>query len=125
MGPEVRQFEAELAAFCGAAHVVSCANGTDALMLALKALGVGDGDAVVVPSFTFAATAEVVPMVRATPIFADSREDTFNLDVKSLERAVGEARTRGLRPRAVIQSICAVFLLRCHGSRRLPPEAWT
>jgi dTDP-4-amino-4,6-dideoxygalactose transaminase len=102
MGPDVKRFEAELAAFCGARHAVSCANGTDALLLALMALGIGEGDAVFVPSFTFAATAEVVPFVRATPVFVDSDGDTFNLDIGSLKRAIVEARARGLRPRAVI-----------------------
>ena len=102
MGPDVKSFEAELAEFCGARHAISCGNGTDALLLALMALGVGDGDAVFVPSFTFAATAEVVPFVGATPVFVDSHDDTFNLDVASLKRAVAEARARGLRPRVVI-----------------------
>lgn len=102
MGPEVKRFEADLADFCGAEHVISCANGTDALQLALMALGVGQGDAVFVPSFTFAATAEVVPFVGATPVFVDSREDTFNMDVESLRRAIREARAKGLDPRVVI-----------------------
>ena len=102
MGPDVKKFEAELASFCGAGHVISCANGTDALLLALMALGVGEGDAVFVPSFTFAATAEMVPFLRATPVFVDSHADTFNMDVESLKRAIVEARARGLRPKAVI-----------------------
>lgn len=102
MGPDVKQFESELAAFSGAKHVVSCGNGTDALQLALMALGVGTGDAVFVPTFTFAATAEVVPLVGATPVFVDSRSDTFNMDSDSLRRAVAEAKRQGLRPRVVI-----------------------
>lgn len=102
LGPDVRKFEAELASFSGAGHVISCANGTDALLLALMALGVGEGDAVFVPSFTFAATAEMVPFLRATPVFVDSHADTFNMDVESLKRAIVEARARGLRPKAVI-----------------------
>src|SRR3954471_18818076 len=69
LGPEVRTFEADLAAFCGAKHVVSCASGTDALVLALRAQGIGPGDAVICPSFTFCATAEVAALVGATPIF--------------------------------------------------------
>ena len=72
MGPEVQTFEADLARFCGASHVVSCANGTDALALVLMAMGVRPGDAVFVPSFTFAATAEVVAWLGATPVFVDS-----------------------------------------------------
>ena len=102
MGSHVKRFEAELSAFCGAKHSISCANGTDALQLALMALGVGAGDAVLVPTFTFAATAEVVPFVGATPVFVDSDESTFNMDPASLQRAIGEARAKGLNPRAVI-----------------------
>src|SRR6478735_6617453 len=67
LGPEVKAFESELAAFCGARHVVSCASGTDALVLALRAMGIGPGDAVLCPSFTFCATAEVAALVGATP----------------------------------------------------------
>jgi dTDP-4-amino-4,6-dideoxygalactose transaminase len=102
MGPDVKQIESELAAFSGAKHVVSCGNGTDALQLGLMALGVGAGDAVFVPTFTFAATAEVVPLLGATPVFVDSRSDTFNMDPDSLRRAVAEAKRQGLRPRVVI-----------------------
>ena len=102
LGPEVRALEAELAAFCGARHAVSCASGTDALVLVLMALGVGPGDAVICPSFTFTATAEVVALVGATPVFADVEEASFNLDPESLQRACAAARELGLRPRAVI-----------------------
>jgi dTDP-4-amino-4,6-dideoxygalactose transaminase len=102
LGPEVRALEAELAAFCGARHAVSCASGTDALVLVLMALGVGPGDAVICPSFTFTATAEVVALVGATPVFADVEEASFNLDPESLRRACATARQLGLRPRAVI-----------------------
>src|SRR5882672_11548482 len=102
LGPEVRAFEAELAAFCGARHAVSCASGTDALVLVLMALGVGPGDAVICPSFTFTATAEVVALVGATPVFADVEEASFNLDPESLRRACAVAHELGLRPRAVI-----------------------
>ncbi len=102
MGPEVRALEAELGKFCGAKHVVSCASGTDALMLALMAKGVGRGDAVLCPSFTFCATAEVVALVGATPVFVDVDPDTFNMDPASLARGIGTARTLGLSPKAVI-----------------------
>jgi dTDP-4-amino-4,6-dideoxygalactose transaminase len=102
LGPEVRALEAELAAFCGARHAVSCASGTDALVLVLMALGVGPGDAVICPSFTFTATAEVVALVGATPVFADVEEASFNLDPESMRRACAAARGLGLRPRAVI-----------------------
>jgi dTDP-4-amino-4,6-dideoxygalactose transaminase len=102
LGPEVRTFEAELAAFCGARFAVSCASGTDALVMVLMALGVGPGDAVICPSFTFTATAEVVVLVGATPVFADVEEKSFNLDPESLRRACTAAREAGLRPKAVI-----------------------
>src|SRR6266571_3791549 len=102
LGPEVRALEAELAAFCGARHAVTCASGTDALVLAWMAQGIGPGDAVTCPSFTFTATAEVVALVGATPVFADVEEASFNLDPESLRRACARARELGLRPRAVI-----------------------
>ncbi|HVL72259.1 MAG TPA: aminotransferase class I/II-fold pyridoxal phosphate-dependent enzyme, partial [Beijerinckiaceae bacterium] len=76
MGPEVRALEAELARFCGARHAISCANGTDALAIVLMAKGVKPGDAIFCPAFTFAATAEVVAWLGATPVFVDVREDT-------------------------------------------------
>ena len=102
LGPEVAELERQLAAFCGARHCISCANGTDALLLALMAEGIGPGDAVFVPAFTFVATAEVAVLAGATPVFVDVRPDTFNLDVESLEAAIGEAKKRGLKPRCVI-----------------------
>ena len=102
LGPEVRMFEADLAAFCGAKEVVSCANGTDALVLVLKARGIKAGDAVFCPSFTFAATAEVVALVGATPVFVDVFADSFNMDPASLERGIATAKQLGLRPACVI-----------------------
>ena len=102
MGKEVRELEEKLAAFCGAKHCLSCANGTDALQLALMALGIKAGDAVFVPSFTFAATAEVVPLAGATPVFVDVLPDTFNMDPESLKRAIRHARELGLVPACVI-----------------------
>jgi dTDP-4-amino-4,6-dideoxygalactose transaminase len=102
LGPEVRLLETELASFCGVRHAVSCASGTDALLLVLMAKGIRQGDAVICPSFTFAATAEVVALVGATPVFADVEEASFNLDPASLERACATARRLGLRPKAVI-----------------------
>jgi dTDP-4-amino-4,6-dideoxygalactose transaminase len=102
LGPEVRAFEAELAAFCGAKHVVTCASGTDALVLALRAKGIGSGDAVICPSFTFCATAEVVALVGATPVFVDVDAATFNIDVKGIAGAVAAAKRAGLTPKAVI-----------------------
>jgi dTDP-4-amino-4,6-dideoxygalactose transaminase len=102
LGPEVRAFETALAAFCGARHAVSCASGTDALVLVLMAKGIGPGDAVICPSFTFTATAEVAALVGATPVFADVEEGSFNLDPESLQRACATARKLGLRPKVVI-----------------------
>jgi dTDP-4-amino-4,6-dideoxygalactose transaminase len=102
LGPEVKALESELAAFAGTRHVVSCASGTDALALALMARGIGPGDAVICPSFTFCATAEVVVLLGATPIFADVEEGTFNIDVASADKAVAAARRRGLNPKAII-----------------------
>ena len=81
---------------------MGCANGTDALQLALMALGTGPGDAVFCPSFTFAATAEVVPFVGATPVFVDADPTSFNLDPDSLKRAIVHARDQGLRPAVII-----------------------
>jgi dTDP-4-amino-4,6-dideoxygalactose transaminase len=101
-GPEVRAFEADLAAFCGAKHVIGCASGTDALLLVLLAWEIGPGDAVICPAFTFHATAEQVALLGATPVFADVKADTFNIDPDSLERAVATAKARGLKPRAII-----------------------
>jgi dTDP-4-amino-4,6-dideoxygalactose transaminase len=102
MGPEVHALEAELARFCGARHVVSVASGTDALILALLAKGIGAGDAVFCPAFTFAATAEPIALLGATPVFVDVEEESFNLAPASLERAIASAKRRDLRPKAVI-----------------------
>jgi dTDP-4-amino-4,6-dideoxygalactose transaminase len=102
MGPEVRTLERELGQFCGATEVISCANGTDALALVLMAKEVKAGDAVFCPSFTFAATAEVIAWFGATPVFVDIVPDTFNLDSRSLARGIEDARRLGLNPVGVI-----------------------
>ncbi len=102
IGPEVRTFESELAAFAGSKHAVSCASGTDALVLGLRALGVGPGDAVICPSFTFCATAEVAVLVGATPVFVDVHPDTFNIDVNGIPGAIEAAKAAGLTPKAII-----------------------
>jgi dTDP-4-amino-4,6-dideoxygalactose transaminase len=102
MGPEVRAFEADLATFCGARHAISCASGTDALLLVLMAKQIGAGDAVFCPAFTFCATAEVVALVGATPVFVDIDDTTFNINIRSLERAITTAERQGLKPKAVI-----------------------
>jgi dTDP-4-amino-4,6-dideoxygalactose transaminase len=101
-GPEVRTLEADLAAFCGARHAIACSSGTDALLLILMAWEIGPGDAVVCPTFTFHATAEMVALLGATPVLADVQADTFNIDPESLRRAVATAKRLGLKPRAVI-----------------------
>src|SRR6201994_1213855 len=101
-GPEVTQLEALLAQFSGARHVVSCASGTDALLMALMAMGIGRGDAVFCPSFTFCATGEAVALTGATPVFVDVDEATFNMDAASLKRGIATARKQGLKPKAVI-----------------------
>ena len=102
LGPEVRTFEAELATFCGARHAVTCASGTDALVLALRAMGIGPGDAVICPSFTFCATAEVAALVGATPVFVDVDAATFNIDANRIAGAIAAAKSAGLTPKAII-----------------------
>jgi dTDP-4-amino-4,6-dideoxygalactose transaminase len=103
MGQRVAELETRLAAYVGAKHCITCASGTDALTLALKAMSIGAGDAVFVPDFTFFATAEAVALEGATPIFVDVREDTFNIDVQSLETAVARVKKEGcLKPKAII-----------------------
>lgn len=102
MGPEVAELERQLASFCGTRFALGCANGTDALQLALMALGAGPGDAIFCPSFTFASTAEIVPMTGAIPVLVDVCDDTYNLDVESLKRAILGAREQGLKPAGVI-----------------------
>ena len=102
MGPEVKEFEAQLREFTGATHALTCANGTDALTLVLMAWGVGPGDAVFVPSFTYVATAEAPAQLGATPFFVDVCEDTFNIDPHSFKQAVIDCRTLGLNPKVVI-----------------------
>ncbi len=102
MGPEVHELEARLATFAKANHCVSCSSGTDALLLILMAWEIGPGDAVFVPAMTFAATAEVVSLTGATPVFTDVLNDTFNMDPASLEDAIAVARAGDLTPRVVI-----------------------
>lgn len=102
MGPEVKALERQLQEYTGTKHVVTCANGTDALSLVLMAWGIGPGDAVFVPSFTYVATAEAPTQLGATPFFVDVDQDTFNLDPGSLKQAILDCRKLGLRPAAVI-----------------------
>jgi dTDP-4-amino-4,6-dideoxygalactose transaminase len=103
LGPQVAALEERLASAVNVKHAVSCANGTDALLLVLKAWDIGPGDAVFVPAFTFAATAEVVALAGASPVFVDVEDDTFNISLLSLQNALAIVRKEGaLRPRAVI-----------------------
>jgi dTDP-4-amino-4,6-dideoxygalactose transaminase len=102
MGPEVKTFESALCDFTNAKHSLTCANGTDALSLVLMAWGVGAGDAVFVPSFTYVASAESPAQLGATPFFVDVCEDTFNIDPESFKQAIIDANKLGLNPKAVI-----------------------
>ena len=103
LGPQVAQFEKDIAAFAGVKHAIACANGTDALLLLLRAWGVGPGDAVFVPAFTFAASAEVVVLAGATPVFVDVQSDTFNMDPVSLQAAIAMVKKDGaLTPKVVM-----------------------
>jgi len=103
MGPEVAELEGELAAFCGAKHAITVANGTDALLIALMAMGVGPGHGIFVPAFTFTATAEVVQLLGAEPVFVDVLGDTFNMDPADLQRKAADLRGMGrLTPKGVI-----------------------
>jgi UDP-2-acetamido-2-deoxy-ribo-hexuluronate aminotransferase len=104
-GPEVRELEEALGAFSGAERVISCANGTDALQLALMALNVGPGDAVIVPSFTYTATAEVILLLGATPVFVDSDPVTFNMDYSSAEAALDRVQQEGVLRPAVLMTV--------------------
>lgn len=102
-GKQVAELEAELAAYVGVKHCITCGNGTDALTLALMALGIGEGDAVFVPDFTFFSSAETVAYEGATPVFTDILEETFNMDPDSLERVIEAVRKEGkLTPKLIV-----------------------
>ncbi len=104
LGPEIDELEDKLAQYAGCAHCVTCASGTDALLMGLMALGAGPGDAVFVPSFTFVATAEVVVLAGAVPVFVDSAPDTFNISAEALRAAITEilSHKTDLRPAGII-----------------------
>lgn len=103
MGPEVRELEEKLKTYVGCKHAITCGNGTDALQLALMSLGIGPGDAVFTTPFTFFATAEVISLVGATPVFVDIEEDTYNLCPNALrETIITTQKTTNLRNKAVI-----------------------
>ena len=105
MGPEVGELEARLAGFSGARHCVTVASGTEALLIALMALGVKPGDEVVTSAFTFAATAEAIALVGARPVFVDIEPDTCNLDPRAVASAIGE-RTRAIMPVSLYGQPC-------------------
>lgn len=102
-GSQVKQLEERMAKYVGVKHCITCGNGTDALSLVLQAWGIGQGDAVFVPNYTFFATAEVVSYVGATPIFVDVYPDTFNIDIEHLEKQIKSILEEGiLKPRVII-----------------------
>ncbi|MBV9548407.1 MAG: DegT/DnrJ/EryC1/StrS family aminotransferase [Alphaproteobacteria bacterium] len=105
LGPQVAQFEKDIAHWAGVKHAVACANGTDALLLVLRAWGVGAGDAVFVPAFTFAASSEVVALAGATPVFVDVLPDTFNMDLASLEAAITLVKRDGKLAAKVVMAV--------------------
>jgi UDP-2-acetamido-2-deoxy-ribo-hexuluronate aminotransferase len=103
MGPAVTKLESQLADYCGVRHAISCSSGTDAILMPMIAYGIGPGDAVFVPSFTFTASAEAIILVGASPVFVDVEEDSFNLDLTDLETKIAATRAGGqLNPRAIL-----------------------
>ena len=107
LGPEVAELEGKLAAYCGAKYCITCANGTDALQIALMALDVGVGDEVITPGFTYIATAETVALLGAKPIYVDVDAKTYNLDVNQLENAI-TPKTKAIIP-VSLYGQCADF----------------
>lgn len=103
MGPEVFELEEKLADYCGVKHAISCSSGTDALLIPLMAWGIGPGDAVFTTPFTYVATAEVISLLGATPVFVDVYESTYNIDCEKLELEIKKILKEGtLRPKAII-----------------------
>lgn len=102
MGPEVQDLEQSLAAFSGVSHAISCASGTDALLIAMMAKGIGPGDAVLCPDFTYTATPETIALLGATPVFVEVGLDTFNIDPAGIEAGIASAKRDGLKPKAII-----------------------
>ena len=103
MGPEVFELEEKLADYCGVKHAISCSSGTDALLIPLMAWGIGPGDAVFTTPFTYVATAEVISILGATPVFVDVYESTFNIDCEKLEVEINKVINDGkLEPKAII-----------------------
>ena len=102
MGPEVNELEENLAEYVGVKHCISCSSGTDALLIPLMAQGIGPGDAVITTPFTYIATAEVISLLGATPVFCDICPDTFNINPDGLQNAYDDALSKNLTPRAII-----------------------
>jgi UDP-2-acetamido-2-deoxy-ribo-hexuluronate aminotransferase len=103
MGPEVHELEEKLADYCGVKHAISCSSGTDALLIPLMAWGIGPGDAVFTTPFTYVATAEVISLLGATPVFVDVYDSTFNIDCEKLEIAIQDTiKNEELIPKAII-----------------------
>ena len=102
MGPEVKELEDKLSKLCSSRYTLTCANGTDALTIAMMTLDIGPGDAIFVPSFTYVATAETAAQLGATPFFVDVDESTFNMDSESLKQAIYDSKIMGLKPKIVI-----------------------
>jgi len=126
MGAEVEQFEAEIAEFVGAKHAIGVSSGTDAILLALMALGIGPGDEVICPSFTFFATAGCIARTGATPVFCDCHSDTFNMDFASAEACVSE-KTKAIIPvhlfgQSVDMGACEAFAQK-HGLKVIEDTA--
>ena len=103
MGPEISELEAKLSEFCGAKHAISCSNGTDALLLGLMAYDIGPGDAIFTTPFTFFASAEVISMLGATPVFVDIDPHTFNMDPTELDKEIQRVKMEGkIKPKGII-----------------------
>jgi dTDP-4-amino-4,6-dideoxygalactose transaminase len=102
MGPEVYEFERSLASLAGVSHAISCASGTDALLIAMLAKGIGPGDAVLCPDFTYTATPETIALIGATPIFVEVGLHSFNVEPAGIEAGIATAARHGLRPKAII-----------------------
>ncbi len=96
-GPEVHAFQKELEEYLGVKHVIPCANGTDALQIAMMGLGLQPGDEVITADFTFAATVEVIALLQLTPVLVDVEEDTFNIDISAIEKAI-TPKTKAIVP---------------------------
>jgi UDP-2-acetamido-2-deoxy-ribo-hexuluronate aminotransferase len=117
MGPEVAELERSLAAFTGSRHCVTVASGTEALLIALMALGIGPGDEVITSPFTFAATGEVIVLVGAKPVFVDVEPDTCNLDVRQLESAI-TPRTKAIMPVSLYGQVADMAEINAIAARR-------